>query len=75
MSEPRIGRVLVASLHQAIADVLPSRLEFLRNWLSVSTVRAQLARAALCRLELPEHRGCVRTDYGTPANTPPSDRQ
>ena len=28
MSEPRIGRVLVASLHQAIADLLPTRLEF-----------------------------------------------
>ena len=33
-SEPRIGRVLVASLHQAIADVLPDRLEFYENWLN-----------------------------------------
>ena len=39
VSEPRIGRVLVASLHQAIADVLPSRLEFYENWLSVSGLR------------------------------------
>ena len=39
MSEPRIGRLLVASLHQAIADVLPSRLEFYENWLSVSGLR------------------------------------
>jgi hypothetical protein len=39
MTEPRIGRVLVASLHQAIADVLPSRLEFYENWLSVSGLR------------------------------------
>lgn len=39
MSEPRIGRVLVASLHQAIADVLPARLEFYENWLSVSGLR------------------------------------
>ena len=39
MNEPRIGRVLVASLHQAIADVLPSRLEFYENWLSVSGLR------------------------------------
>jgi hypothetical protein len=39
MSEPRIGRVLVASLHQAIADVLPNRLEFYENWLSVSGLR------------------------------------
>jgi hypothetical protein len=34
MSEPRIGRVLVASLHQAIADLMPTRLEFYENWLS-----------------------------------------
>ena len=39
MSEPRIGRVLVASLHQSIADLLPNRLEFYENWLSVSGLR------------------------------------
>jgi hypothetical protein len=39
MSEPRIGRVLVASLHQAIADVLPMRLEFYENWLNTSGLR------------------------------------
>lgn len=39
MSEPRIGRVLVASLHQAIADQLPARLEFYENWLNVSGLR------------------------------------
>jgi len=39
MSEPRIGRVLVASLHQAIADVLPMRLEFYENWLSAAGLR------------------------------------
>ena len=39
MSEPRIGRVLVASLHQAIGDVLPMRLEFYENWLNVSGLR------------------------------------
>jgi bacteriochlorophyll 4-vinyl reductase len=39
MSEPRIGRVLVASLHQSIADVLPARLEFYENWLSVAGLR------------------------------------
>ena len=33
MSEPRIGRLLVASLHQAIAESLPLRLEFYENWL------------------------------------------
>jgi hypothetical protein len=39
MSEPRIGRVLVASLHQSIADLLPMRLEFYENWLNVSGLR------------------------------------
>ena len=39
MSEPRIGRVLVASLHQAIADILPARLEFYENWINVSGLR------------------------------------
>lgn len=39
MSEPRIGRLLVASLHQAIADLLPSRLDFYENWLSVAGLR------------------------------------
>jgi hypothetical protein len=33
MSEPRIGRLLVASLHQAIAEAMPLRLEFYENWL------------------------------------------
>lgn len=39
MSEPRIGRVLVASLHQAIADLLPNRLEFYENWLNAAGLR------------------------------------
>ncbi len=39
MSEARIGRVLVASLHQAIADLLPMRLEFYENWLNSSGLR------------------------------------
>ena len=39
VSEARIGRLLVASLHQAIADVLPARLEFYENWLNVSGMR------------------------------------
>lgn len=34
MTEGSVGRVLVASLHQAIADVLPSRLEFYEAWLN-----------------------------------------
>ncbi len=39
MSEARIGRILVASLHQAIADVLPDRLEFYENWLNARELR------------------------------------
>src|SRR5262245_18411782 len=39
MSEARIGRVLVASLHQAIADLLPTRLEFYENWLNGTGLR------------------------------------
>ena len=39
MSEPRIGRLLVASLHQSIADALPDRLEFYENWLTPAGLR------------------------------------
>lgn len=39
MSDARIGRVLVASLHQSIADLLPTRLEFYENWLNVAGLR------------------------------------
>lgn len=34
-----MGRVLVASLHQSIADLLPSRLGFYENWLSARGLR------------------------------------
>jgi tetratricopeptide (TPR) repeat protein len=37
--EARIGRLLVASLHQAISDVLPDRLEFYENWLNARGLR------------------------------------
>lgn len=39
MAEARIGRVIVASLHQAIADVLPQRLDFYENWLNSHGLR------------------------------------
>ena len=39
MREAGIGRVLVASLHQAIADILPSRLAFYENWLHAEGLR------------------------------------
>ena len=49
MSEPRIGRVVVASLHQAISDVLPNRLEFYENWLSNAGLREGTIGLARCR--------------------------
>lgn len=39
MREAGIGRVLVASLHQAIADILPTRLDFYENWLNAEGLR------------------------------------
>src|SRR5215213_3023399 len=39
MREAGIGRVLVASLHQGIADIRPMRLGFYENWLSVEGLR------------------------------------
>ncbi|MEO7273285.1 MAG: hypothetical protein ABIX28_14685 [Vicinamibacterales bacterium] len=39
MSEPRIGRILIASLHQSIQDLLPNRIEFYENWLSTAGLR------------------------------------
>jgi bacteriochlorophyll 4-vinyl reductase len=39
MREAGIGRVLVASLHQAIADILPNRLGFYENWLNTEGLR------------------------------------
>ena len=39
MREAGIGRVLVASLHQGIADILPMRLAFYENWLNAEGLR------------------------------------
>jgi len=39
MIEAGIGRLLVASLHQAIADLLPTRLEFYEGWLNPAGLR------------------------------------
>lgn len=39
MTEAGIGRLLVASLHQAIADLLPTRLEFYEAWLNPAGLR------------------------------------
>jgi hypothetical protein len=34
MTDDGIGRVLVASLHQAIGDILPLRLDYYEHWLT-----------------------------------------
>jgi bacteriochlorophyll 4-vinyl reductase len=39
MNDDGVGRLLIASLHQGIADVLPSRLEFYESWLNPSGLR------------------------------------
>lgn len=39
MGEAGIGRLLVASLHQGIADLLPTRLEFYEGWLHPTGLR------------------------------------
>jgi hypothetical protein len=39
MVDAGIGRLLIASLHQGIADIAPSRLEFYENWLSPTGLR------------------------------------
>lgn len=39
MRDAAIGRVLVASLHQAISDVLPTRIGFYENWLNAQGLR------------------------------------
>jgi len=39
MIEAGIGRLLVASLHQSIADLLPTRLEFYESWLNPAGLR------------------------------------
>jgi bacteriochlorophyll 4-vinyl reductase len=39
MRESGVGRVLVASLHQAIGDLAPTRLGFYENWLNAEGLR------------------------------------
>jgi hypothetical protein len=39
MTEAAVGRLLVASLHQGIADLLPTRLEFYESWLNPGGLR------------------------------------
>jgi predicted hydrocarbon binding protein len=39
MIDATIGRLLVASLHQGIADLMPTRLEFYEGWLNPAGLR------------------------------------
>ncbi|MEZ5284412.1 MAG: hypothetical protein R2712_06310 [Vicinamibacterales bacterium] len=39
MVDAAIGRLLIASLHQGIADIAPTRLDFYENWLSPTGLR------------------------------------
>src|SRR5262245_14262367 len=39
MSDSAVGRLLIASLHQSIADLLPTRLEFYESWLNPGGLR------------------------------------
>ena len=39
MVDAGIGRLLISSLHQGIADVAPNRLDFYENWLSPAGMR------------------------------------
>jgi predicted hydrocarbon binding protein len=39
MNEAGVGRLLVASLHQGIADLMPTRLEFYESWLNPTGLR------------------------------------
>lgn len=46
MADAGIGRVLVASLHQGIADILPTRLAFYEEWLNAEGLRGGTIGAA-----------------------------
>lgn len=39
MVDPGIGRLLIASLHQGVADISPTRLPFYEDWLSPTGLR------------------------------------
>src|SRR5262245_49622388 len=41
MSEARVGRLLAASLHQAIAEFMPLGVEFYEDWLGSDGVRGR----------------------------------
>ena len=76
MIDAGIGRLLVASLHQGIADLLPTRLEFYESWLNPAGLRdgrIGLAPLAAVLSFLRQEGEPYRLDRRrAPANTPPS---
>lgn len=48
MTESKIGRVLAASLHQAIHEIMPTRVEFYEHWLTAGRIRqGEVGRARI----------------------------
>ena len=48
VADVRIGRLLVASLHQAVSECLPTRLDFYEHWLDTRKLRTEgVGRAQL----------------------------
>ena len=54
MVDAGIGLLLIASLHQGIADVAPARLEFYENWLSPTGLRDGRMGLALSLIHISE---------------------
>ena len=77
MIEAGIGRLLVASLHQAIADLLPTRLEFYEGWLNTAGLRdgrIGLAPLAAVLSFLRQEGSPTALSRRVPANTPRNGR-
>lgn len=60
MTDLRVGRLLPACLHQAIAEEVPDRLEFYEHWLRSDTLRGGAVGLAAVRAVL----GFLRTEPG-----------
>jgi hypothetical protein len=75
MRQAGIGRVLVASLHQGIADLLPTRLAFYENWLNAEGLRGGtigLAPVYAVLSFLRQEGTCIRRSPAAPVSTQPS---
>jgi len=68
MVDAGIGRLLISSLHQGIADVAPSRLDFYETWLSPTGIRdGRLAMAPLGAVLSFVHREAPPANHEIPA--------